>query len=153
MIETETGVLLLETVSTPPMIPSDAPAEAETLVLARSDCGEGSVLNHRSRDQEDEWISLSTLPSTAADIMPSPGYPAFLDPQSAEGDIVITGPRYHYDGELGGGGGTGGGDTTGSGGGGTSGGAGGGGGGATAVEQHQQDCGTEDGAAAQVAKH
>jgi hypothetical protein len=106
----------------------------------------------------DEWIAqlISTAsPDALAAAMIMPGGDGPLTPQSGEGEdveIVITGPRLYYNGELGGGGDPGsGGDNTGGGGGGGEGGSGGSGG--VAVAQHEQDCGTEDGAAVQVAKH
>lgn len=128
------------------------PPEATALVLAGSDGDDNPVLVHLSQVERDEWIpvSYSILSFGGA------GAPEILsmEPETGGDDIVITGPRFTYD--LGGGGGTGGGTTTGgggNGGGGDGGGGSSGGSGATGVEPHEQDCGTEDGAAVQIANH
>jgi hypothetical protein len=79
-----------------------------------------------------------------------PGDDKWLDPESE--DIVITGRRITTDiGDFWEG--TGDGGSTGSGGGDAGGGGGGGGTLAAPVAQHDQDCGTDDGAAVQIAKH
>lgn len=103
----------------------------------------------------DEWINLmlSTTSSEAVAVGAIlPGDVMLLDPQRSETeeeeeDIVVTGKRLpepsYWDG--GGNGGTGGWT---SGGGGTTTTSG-----PVAVEPHEQDCGTDDGAAVQVAKH
>jgi hypothetical protein len=130
----------------------DTPLPAETAGNSLLSDDDGSI--------GDEWIAqmLSTASTdTIATLLILPGGDVLLDPQSYDGedveDIVITGKRltYDYGGSTGGAGGYTGGYT-----GYTGGGTDGGGGatpGATGVEQHAQDCGTEDGAAVQVAKH
>ena len=95
---------------------------------------------------------FSTVSPDAVATAMMPGGDVPLIVNSGDGDdqeIVITGPRLYYNGELGGGGDPGG-DNTGTGGGGGEGGSGGSGF-AVSVAQHTQDCGTEDGAAVQVA--
>lgn len=118
--------------------------------------GEGSVLQDIPSDAGDGWIMslLSTVSSdaVAADmIVPADDdLPDRLATESEEDDIVITGRRTgpdldYWD--------SGGGEGGSSGSGGTGGGGGTGGIGGTPVEEHTQDCGTEDGAAVQVANH
>ena len=118
--------------------------------------GDDSVLQENGQEAGDEWIAslLSGASSDAvAAAMPGPGEVDLLDPQSTEGEedqvIVVTGTRtftgrsYDWDGGGGGGGATGGGHS----------GSSGGSGFAVPVASHPQDCGTEDGAAVQVARH
>lgn len=100
----------------------------------------------------DEWIA-TLLSGTSADSVAIGMFgmsDLLLDRQSDDGpEIVITGRKgYEADWGTGSGGGGGGGGSTGGSGGGGSGGAGG-----TPAEQHDQDCGSEDGAAVQVADH
>lgn len=121
-----------------------------------SDPSESSVLQDTTSDVGDGWILslLSTVSSgaVAADTI-VPADDDLLDrlaTESEEEDIVITGRRIgpdldYWD--------SGGGEGGSSGSSGTGGGSGTGGTGGTAVEQHTQDCGTEDGAATQVANH
>lgn len=120
--------------------------------------GDDSVLLDAGGGAGDEWIG-QMLSSTSTDALAAgfllAGGDVLLDPQSNEEEgepIVITGkrlpkPGYEWDGDGGGGGGETGGYTAGGGGGGSTGST------ATPAEQHSQDCGTEDGAAVQVAKH
>jgi hypothetical protein len=131
----------------------DTPLPAET--------GGNSLLSDDNGSIGDEWIAqmLSTASSdTIATLLILPRGDVLLDPQSYDGedveDIVITGKRltYDYGGSTGGAGGYTGG-YTGYTGGGTDGGGGGTGPTATPAEQHTQDCGSEDGAAVQIAKH
>lgn len=130
----------------------DASLPAET--------GGDLVLPYADGSAGDEWIAqmLSTASSDAiATLLILRGGDVLLDPQSndQEGeDIVITGRRLRDTDDDSG---SSGGDTGYTGGytGWSSGGDGGGGtaGPPTGAEQHTQDCGTEDGAAVQVAKH
>lgn len=126
-----------------------------------AESGGNSLLSDDDGSIGDEWIAqmLSTASSdTLATLLILPGGDLLLDPQSYDGedveDIVITGKRltYDYGGSTGGAGGYTGG-YTGYTGGGTDGGGGGTGALAGPVAAHLQDCGTEDGAAAQVGKH
>lgn len=120
--------------------------------------GDDSVLLDAGGGAGDEWIG-QMLSSTSTDALAA-GFllasgDVLLDPRSneeASETIVITAkrppkPGSEWDGEGGGTGGETGGYTAGGGGGGPTGPT------ATPAEQHSQDCGTEDGAAVQVAKH
>ncbi len=114
------------------------------------------MLSNDDGSDGDEWIAqmLSTASSDAiATFLILPGGDVPLDPQSndQEGeDIVITGRRIRDtdddSGSTGGETGYTGWGSGGDGGGGTA-------GPPTGAEQHTQDCGTEDGAAVQIAKH
>jgi hypothetical protein len=143
-------------------------ADAEGQILLGSDdtslpaeSGGNSLLSDDDGSIGDEWIAqmLSTASSdTIATLLIVPGGDVLLDPPSCEDveveDIVITGKKltYDYGGSTGGAGGYTGG-YTGYTGGGTDGGGGSTGGLAAPVAAHPQDCGTDDGAAVQVAKH
>jgi hypothetical protein len=142
-------------------------ADAEGQILLGSgeaslptETGGDLVLSSDDGSAGDEWIAqmLSTASSDAiATFLILPGGDVLLDRQSndQEGeDIVITGRRIRdtdddsgsTGGETGYTGGYTGWSSGGDGGGGTA-------GPPTGAEQHTQDCGTEDGAAVQVAKH
>ncbi|HEX8238551.1 MAG TPA: hypothetical protein VF574_02300 [Allosphingosinicella sp.] len=114
--------------------------------------GQDSVLQELSPETGDDWIG-TLLSSASSGAISSglnvPGETDPIDPQSGDDEtIVITAiiDEWDYTGPPDGGGSGGGGE-------GSGGGESSAGGGATAVEQHTQDCGTEDGAAVQVAKH
>lgn len=156
------GVVLLpaDSSSAQPMVSLVGPAEGAALdagAIPGGSTGDDAILQENAQEAGDEWIAR-WLSGTSSDAiaagMPGPGEVDLLDPQATEGDgeedqvIVITGSRtstgrsYTWDGNdqsetWGTGSGTGGGTGT----------------YATAVTQHTQDCGTEDGAAVQVAKH
>lgn len=131
-------------------------AGLSTGLLSAGEAGDDTVLQDLSQTAGDDWVA-SLLADASSDAVAA-GMLALtqldlLDPQATEGEeeeqeIIITGTRttsgrsYTWDGN-GGTGATGGGHS----------GSGGGGGSAVPVEQHTQDCGTEDGAAVQVAKH
>jgi hypothetical protein len=163
MIDLESGAPIPAPATCPDVV-LVADAEGQTLLGSGNtslpaDAGGDSVLSYDDGSIGDEWIAqmLSTASSdTIATLLILPGGDVLLDPQSYDGedleDIVITGKRLHdTGGYTGGAGGYTGGYT-----GYTGGGTDGGGGGTpspTGAEQHTQDCGTEDGAAVQVAKH
>ncbi|MGA9581981.1 MAG: hypothetical protein WBR13_08445 [Allosphingosinicella sp.] len=154
MIEFE-GVALLpiDTASAQLMVPMVEPTEGAALdgsLAPDVHAGDGAMLQELSAEEEDEWIVTlaSTASSEAVAIgMLNPSELVLLDRLSDDGpEIVITGKRgYEADWGTGSGDGGSGGSTGGSG--------GGTGGTATPAEQHTEDCGTEDGAAVQVADH
>lgn len=155
MIEFEGVVLLpVDTASAQLMVSLVEPTEGAMLDASLAPdvhAGDGAMLQELSAEAEDEWIVTlaSTASSEAVAIgMLNPSELVLLDRLSDDGpEIVITGKRgYEADWGTGSGDGGSGGSTGGSGGGGT-------GGTATPAEQHTEDCGTEDGAAVQVAKH
>lgn len=118
-----------------------------------SNAGDDAVLQDFSQAAGDEWIVplLSTAsPRPVGAGMLSPSEVVLLDRQQTEEDIIITGRRPTKDLDYWDGGGESGssGSTGTGGGGGSTGGIGG-----TPVDEHTQDCGTEDGAAVQVANH
>ena len=140
-----------------PMSPPPPTDEASTLFLAGAIPPDGdAVLLADTAGEGDEWFAfgLSTSSSDGLAItLADPGDLGMLTPLSNEGDeeqeIVITGDRWPEDDWTGGGG-----SWTGGSGGGESGGTGGGNGdGAVSAGDHEQDCGTDDGAAVQVANH
>lgn len=162
MIEFEGSLLtvpdaaLAQVMLPPPGSTDDA--SLETLANSSDRPSDDAVLHDYSPRADDDWIfSLpsSTSPGAFADGTTGPGEVDLLDPQSGEGDeggdIIITG-RHYYDWALwdpdsgSGGSGSGGSSSGGSTAGNT-------GGYSTGVAPHIQDCGTEDGAATQAAKH
>lgn len=160
MIEFEGGVLLPVDTSTVQLMVLLAGSTEDGALNAGTTPGAGNsddaVLQDQAHEVGDEWIGslLSGASSEAVAIgLLSPSEVVLLDPQSTEGeqdepDIIITG-------KLPSSGRTVASDSDGSG---ATGGAGGTGGSTAATaakpaEEHTQDCGTEDGAATQVAKH
>lgn len=162
MIDLESGAPIPAPATYPDVV-LVADAEGQALLGSgdtslTAETGGDSLLSYDDGNIGDEWIAqmLSTASSdTIATPLIVPGGDVLLDPRSDNDleDIEITGKKltYDYGGSTGGAGGyTGGyGGYTG---GGTDGG-GGTGGLAAPVAAHPQDCGTEDGAAVQVAKH
>jgi hypothetical protein len=154
MIEPEGAMLIpADAASAQMMLSLIVSTDGPALVAAATPGGGSSdndVLQASSQQAADEWIlpllssaspeAIATGTISASDELP-------LERQENEDeDIVITGWRPtsdldYWDGSGdGGAGGSGGGSSSGSSAG-------------TAVAQHTQDCGTDDGAAAQVAKH
>lgn len=152
MIEFEGGVLLpVDTSSAQLIVLLVGSAEGAALGAGAplsGGTGDDAVLGDNAHEVGDEWIvpllSSASSEAVAAGLI-SPSDIVLLDRESneEEEDIVITGRRpyvgfsYSWDSDRGDGGS-----------GGSTGGSSG-----TGVEQHTQDCGTEDGAATQVAKH
>lgn len=154
MIAFEGAILIpVDTSAAQLMIPLVEPTEGAALdsgAIPDAGAGDGRMLQELSQEAEDDWI-VPYLPDESPDAAASGTFSAsdlvLLDRLSDDGpEIVIIGRR-GYEADWG----TGSGDSGGGGGGG--GGGGSGGSGSTPVEQHTEDCGTEDGAAAQVAKH
>lgn len=159
MIEFEGVVLLQADVSSAQMMtalvgPTEGTASITGAIPSDSVTND-SVLQEGAQVAGDEWIA-SLLSGASSDAVAAGMFGLsevdLLDPQATEGDeeeqeIVITGTRSTkgraYNGEGDSGGSTGSGGTGGS----TAGTA------AKPVEEHTQDCGTEDGAAVQVARH
>ncbi|HEX8573663.1 MAG TPA: hypothetical protein VF759_13035 [Allosphingosinicella sp.] len=159
MIEFENGLLPMEVIPFDLMLAAAQPGDSGILAASVDLQGgaDGDWLLHDDSGTEGgDWILLSTASSDAlaSGIVGVDDKAVLVNPiatpdEEEEQVITITG----HDG--GGGGATGGGSDSGySGGGGYGDGDGGSGGpGATGVEPHTQDCGSEDGAAVQVAKH
>lgn len=158
MIEFEGGILLpVDTLSAQLVVSLAGSAEGAALgagTTSGNGNGEDAVLRDTAHEVGDEWIGslLSGASSEASAAgLPGPSEIALMGRESNEEDgedIIITG-------KLPSSGRTVASDSDGSG---ATGGAGGTGGSTAAtapnpVEQHTQDCGTEDGAATQVAKH
>ena len=151
MIEFE-GVMLLEANASnveSSVYPVDLIQE-EVLAIGATEAeglSDRPVLQDIAPGAEDEWF-LPSLSSVSIGALAAGTVDLFADPQGTEEDIVITGRRptqeldYWNGSEGGGSSGTG-----------STGGYSGGSGYAVAVAQHTQDCGSEDGAAVQVAKH
>lgn len=162
MIDLESGALIPVPATYPDMIFVGG-AEGQILLGSGdasfpAETGGNLVLSNDDGNTGGEWIAemLSTAASDAiATLLILPGGDVLLDPQfnDQEGeDIVITGRRLRDTDDDSG---STGGDTgyTGWSSGGGDGGGSGSGGLASPVAPHPEDCGTEDGAAVQVARH
>lgn len=151
-----TGIIPSDIVTANPAPGDRASSGSDTAMLLTGSSGD-AVLQEATGASEGEWIG-AMLPTASSEPLATDAFlladEDLVDPQAAEEgeDIVITGryydTRYEWDG---GNGGSSGGYSGYSGSG--DGGDGGTGATATPVAQHPQDCGTEDGAAVQVAKH
>lgn len=153
MIEFEGGVLLPVDTSSAQLIVSLVGSTENAALGAGATLsggtGDDAVLRDNAQEVGDEWIvpllSGASSEAVAAGLL-GPGDIVLLDRESTEEEeeeIVITGRRpyvgFSYSWDSDGGDGGSGGSTSGS--------------SSTGVKQHTQDCGTEDGAATQVAKH
>jgi hypothetical protein len=160
MIDIE-GAVLLPVDSSAGQIqePTTGDSELERTLANLSATPDAPILSSDTGGVGDEWIRLNSTSSSTA-LVVTMGSDDFWTPQpqgeaDGGGDPVITAPRprvtsYLWDGGSGG-------DTSGSSGGGDNGGDGGGGSGGDSTapvpaKPDQQDCGTDDGAAVQVAK-